>query len=151
MRSCTFSYSGKYIAYTTDDVFSSIPEINIIDINSGEHMTGKDKVFGIPSIVEGVNSKTLSTLWGAFDESVVTGHENGTLAKWDIRGGQKPSMSIRPHTGQINDMQFNSTQDMFITASKDFQAKVSLFFRFSPQPKLILSLDSFSIWKRSKN
>ena len=128
VRSCTFSYAGNLLIYTTDDVFSSIPEINVIDINSGEQMTGDAKVLALESIIDGVTSKTISSLWGAFDESIVTGHENGTLAKWDLRGGKAPTLNIRPHTAQINDMQFNDKQNMFITASKDNVAKVCLFF-----------------------
>ena len=141
------------IAYTTDDVFSSIPEINVIDINSGEQLAGEDRVLALKSIIDDTPTKTISSLWGAFDESVITGHENGTLTKWDLRGGSTPTMKVRPHTAQINDMQFNQKQNMFITASKDNVAKVDfccciLYHCFS---NVYQTFCSFLIWKHLKN
>ena len=33
--------------------------------------------------------KALSVLWGPLDEYVVTGHEDGSIIKWDMRTGKK--------------------------------------------------------------
>ncbi|MPD04099.1 Eukaryotic translation initiation factor 3 subunit I [Portunus trituberculatus] len=35
------------------------------------------------------NTKALSVLWGPLDEYVVTGHEDGSIIKWDMRTGKK--------------------------------------------------------------
>lgn len=37
------------------------------------------------------NQKALSVLWGPLDETVVTGHEDGAIIKWDLRTSKKVS------------------------------------------------------------
>lgn len=100
------------------------PEINVIDINTGEHLTGEDAIMKVQLTAD--QTKVLSSLWGALDESVITGHESGNVARWDIRNSETslPSLENKVHKGQINDMQYNKDQTLFITASKDNTAKV---------------------------
>ena len=35
------------------------------------------------------NAKGQSILWGPLDEYLVTGHEDGSIIKWDMRTGKK--------------------------------------------------------------
>ena len=35
------------------------------------------------------NDKAFSVLWGPIDETVVTGHEDGAIIKWDLRTAKK--------------------------------------------------------------
>ncbi|XP_017764904.1 PREDICTED: eukaryotic translation initiation factor 3 subunit I isoform X2 [Eufriesea mexicana] len=62
-------------------------------------------------------------LWGALDETVITGHEDGEIIIWDVKTRQKLK-SAKCHKSQINDMQFNKDGTMFVTASKDNTAKL---------------------------
>ena len=130
VRSAAFSYSGKWVLYTTDSMMKRQPEINVIDLATGEHLSGESALFKVQLNAD--QTKVLSSLWGALDESVITGHESGNVARWDLRSGSslesgtavEPMLENKVHKGQINDMQYNKDQTMFITASKDNTAKV---------------------------
>ncbi|XP_054153949.1 eukaryotic translation initiation factor 3 subunit I-like [Oppia nitens] len=121
VRSCSFSYCGKMILYTTDQAMKMLPELHIIDITNGDHISGKSTVM---SIKELGMSKVTSSLWGQLDESIITGHESGHIVNWELRQPKKKSKDVFVHKLQINDLQYNSDQTMFISASKDTTAKL---------------------------
>lgn len=58
-------------------------------------------------------------------ESIITGHENGKIALWDMMSGDELE-SAKPHSDTINDLQLSPDKSYFITASKDKTAKVSI-------------------------
>lgn len=141
VRSAAFSYSGKWVLYTTDSMMKKQPEINVIDITTGEHLSGESAIMKVQLTAD--QTKVLSSLWGALDESVITGHESGNVARWDIRNSETslPISENKVHKGQINDMQYNKDQTLFITASKDNTAKVRHFEfvkQFVPVSNLLL-------------
>lgn len=80
------------------------------------------------------DSKITSALWGPLDEVILTGHENGALAQWDIRAGDM-TRQVLDHNKQINDIQANRDLTMVITASKDSTAR--LFDMFSLECKKV--------------
>lgn len=100
------------------------PEINVIDITSGEHLSGASALMTINSVD---HSKVMSSLWGPLDESFITGHESGNIIKWDMRNPGEIIQQAQVHKNQINDLQNNKEQTLFISASKDKSAKVSYF------------------------
>lgn len=126
VRTVLYSYSGNEIVYTTDQVMNQPYEICVIDVRSPksgpifryspENRTPQD-------IVSKVKDKATSSLWGSLDQSIITGHENGTITRWDLKT-QSKSQSVQPHAYQINDLQYSADQTMFITASKDCTAKL---------------------------
>jgi translation initiation factor 3 subunit I len=79
VRTCLFSYSGNMIVYTTDAAMSKPCEIFFADVRDpsqlGESVT--------KTTIEG--PKVTSILWGALDQTVITGHESGKLTLWDLR------------------------------------------------------------------
>ena len=121
VRTTLFSYSGKLILYTTDDQMGITPEINIIDVNSGEHINDI-------SILKGAKtdnlSKVLASLWGLLDETFITGDEAGFITHWDMRN-YEIIKEVKAHQSQINDLQYNNDQTLFVSASKDKTAKVN--------------------------
>lgn len=123
VRSCCFSYSGKLILYTTDQAMKMQPEVHVIDITSGEHLKGQGSVL---SFKELGMSKVTSSLWGPLDESFITGHESGHIVKWEMRSPKTKLKDVYVHKTQINDLQYNKDQTMFISASKDTTAKVCI-------------------------
>lgn len=56
-------------------------------------------------------------------EGIVTGHENGKIALWDMMSGDELE-SAKPHSEIINDLQLSPDKSYVITASKDKTAKV---------------------------
>ncbi|KAB7497024.1 Eukaryotic translation initiation factor 3 subunit I [Armadillidium nasatum] len=120
VRGISFSYSGNLIAYTTDKMMGQQSELNIIDVREPNNV---DDTAIMKAQVTPTNQKALSVLWGPLDETVVTGHEDGAIIKWDIRTSKKTDVAIE-HTKQINDMQLGHDGTMFITASKDSTARL---------------------------
>jgi len=117
VRSVNFSYSGNEILYITDAQMRRSPEINVIDVRDPEGssiMTLKD--FGI--------QKATACLFGPLDESVITGHDNGVIAKWEIKMPKSLLQDVAAHKGAINDLQYNKDQTMFISSSKDCSARI---------------------------
>jgi translation initiation factor 3 subunit I len=84
-------------------------------------------------------------VWGNLDEVVISGHDNGDLAQWDLRWewhcrnleclklnpvyylyyrtGKKNNL-VSEHAKSINDMQLSKDGALLITASKDCTAKL---------------------------
>jgi len=120
VRTCNFSYSANMVAYSTDKALKHQCEIFIIDTkNVDDSIVNAEPILRIPI----TGARVSSMLWGALDETLFTGHENGEIIHWDLKTGKKLN-SIKEHSALINDMQFNKDQTMFITASKDHTAKL---------------------------
>lgn len=120
VRTTTFSYSGNQAAYTTDKAMGQNCELFIIDVRTADSsLSHQDPVLRVPIL----QSKVTSMLWGALDETIITGHENGHISLYDVRNGKQIN-SVNDHTNSINDMQLNKDGTMFVTASKDTSAKL---------------------------
>jgi WD40 repeat protein len=79
---------------------------------------------GEPAMVIPISSsKITSAVWGPYEEYIITGHENGEIAHYDLKTGEKVN-SCKDHTKQINDLQLSKDMSMLISASKDTTAKV---------------------------
>ncbi|XP_065333112.1 eukaryotic translation initiation factor 3 subunit I [Cloeon dipterum] len=120
VRTCAFSYSGNMAVFTTDKAMGHPCEIFVVDTrNIDSSFSDNDPIMRIPIS----DSKVTSILWGALDETILTGHEDGTVKIWDLQSG-KELAKAREHTNSVNDMQMNKDQSMFITASKDNTARL---------------------------
>lgn len=120
VRTCNFSYSGNQAAYSTDKAMGQNSELFIIDVRTADSSIAEQApTLRIPML----QSKITSMLWGALDETIITGHDNGQISIWDIRKGREVN-SVNDHTAGINDMQMNKDGTMFVTASKDTSAKL---------------------------
>lgn len=120
VRTTNFSYSGNQAAYTTDKAMGQNCELFIIDVRTADSsLSHQDPVLRVPILA----SKVTSMLWGALDETIITGHENGHISLYDVRNGKQIN-SVNDHTSSINDMQLNKDGTMFVTASKDTSAKL---------------------------
>jgi translation initiation factor 3 subunit I len=90
VRTCLYSYSGNMAVYTTDRAMRHQCEIFIIDVrNVDESISHADPILRIP--IKG--SRVSSILWDNLDETIITGHENGDLVKWDLKVGLRLILS----------------------------------------------------------
>ncbi|GAB6030569.1 Eukaryotic translation initiation factor 3 subunit I [Chamberlinius hualienensis] len=118
VRTCNFSYSGRMLMFSTDNVMKHKCEIHIVD--TGHMASGQSSpILRIP--VD--DSKVTAALWSSLDQIIITGHDDGVLSQWDLRMG-KLLTSVKEHKSLIGDMQYSKDQSMIITASKDHSAKL---------------------------
>ncbi|XP_057326493.1 eukaryotic translation initiation factor 3 subunit I-like [Microplitis mediator] len=120
VRTCAFGFSGNMAVYSTDKALGHQCEMFIIDTRNVDSMTSEGSaIIRIP-----INGPRISSiLWGALDETIITGHEDGEINIWDVSTGKKLN-SQKGHKSLINDMQASKDGTMFITASKDHTAKL---------------------------
>lgn len=120
-RTANFSYSGNQASYSTDKAMGHNCELFIIDVrNVDSSISGQSPVL---KLTMNQQTKITSMLWGALDETVITGHENGSIRIWDLRTAKELN-SVNDHTSVINDMQMSNDGTMFVSASKDSTAKL---------------------------
>lgn len=120
-RTANFSYSGNQASYSTDKAMGHNCELFIIDVrNVDSSISNQSPVL---KLTMNQQSKITSCLWGALDETIITGHENGSIRIWDLRAAKELN-SVNDHTGVINDMQLSADGTMLVSASKDTTAKL---------------------------
>jgi len=119
VRCCNFSFSGNCAAYSTDRAMGHDCDLYIIDTRTmSQNISSSSPTMTLPM----KQSKITSMLW-FLDDTIITGHENGIVASYDIRTG-KEIASAKDHSGAINDIQLSRDGTMFVTASKDATAKL---------------------------
>lgn len=119
-RTVNFSYSGNQAAYSTDKSMGQICHLYVIDVRIPDSsLNDGDAVLKIPV----AKSKITAMQWGALDETIITGHENGQITIWDVRTGRE-ICSNNDHTANINDLQTSKDGTMCISSSKDTTAKL---------------------------
>lgn len=121
VRSCGFSYSANYVMLTTDKTMGFPCEILIYDIRDSSQMLSGDPLQKIT--IPTSESKITSAVWCGLDEMILTGHENGDCRQYEMKSGEVLN-SAKAHSKQINDIQLSKDGLWFITASKDFTAKL---------------------------
>lgn len=119
VRTCGLSFSGNLVMYTTDKAMSQPCEMLVYDLRDEGQMRNNEPMWSQPS----AKSKITSAVWGPLDEVIITGHENGDLCQWDV-SAQEMGRRVSDHNKQINDIQLSKDMNLFVTASKDFTAKL---------------------------
>jgi len=132
VRGTSFSYCGTKIAYVTDQMMGKDGKLCIMDTRENNEQSGNT---GLSTFITPYQKKALHLVWGRLDHTIVTGHADGTVSKWDARNlaeEPEPIESVQEHSLQINDLQVSQDQSMFITASKDTTAKLWDLDKFEP-------------------
>jgi len=117
VRTCNFSYSGDELFFSTDKAMGHKCELNVFKLE--EFKKGQDAVPYLTIMPS--TSKITSAVWGPCDDTIITGHENGTMVVWDAETGEELNRS-KDHTSNINDIQYNKDMTFMLVASKDFNS-----------------------------
>jgi translation initiation factor 3 subunit I len=73
-----------------------------------------------------IGSKAQVVAFSSLDKHLITGHENGKVALWDVNTGEEVASKEKNHIGLITDLQMSADRTYFVTSSKDKSARVSL-------------------------
>jgi len=119
VRTCGFSFDGNIIMFTTDRAMGRECELRVYDIRD-EYQIKNNEPMWLETIAK---DKVTSAVWGPLGQMIITGHDNGDLCQWNLKGKELMNR-VLDHTKQINDIQFNNEMNMLITASKDCTAKL---------------------------
>jgi WD40 repeat protein len=70
-------------------------------------------------------SKATVALFAPLADTILAGHENGKVSKFDVKTGEVLDVVEGVHTGEITDIQLSPDGTYFVTSSKDKTARVS--------------------------
>lgn len=120
VRTVAFSSSGRTLALSTDQRMGKPCEIHFYDLSDSSQMKNNRpyKVIAVDG------SKVTSAIWGPYDDTFITGHENGTVKLWDAKSMETRAVVDDQHDNVVNDIQLAHDKSAFITASKDTTAKL---------------------------
>lgn len=94
VRTCGFSYSANLAVFSTDKALGHQCEMFIMDVRNVDPTLSQEDAISRIS----VNGPRISAiLWGAMDETIITGHEDGEIKLWDVR----VSICISNHSNDI--------------------------------------------------
>ena len=68
---------------------------------------------------------------------ILTGHESGKVALFDVATGTEVANNERAHMDTVTDLQLSLDQTYFVTSSKDKTARVSFIFHRRTEDLLI--------------
>lgn len=69
-------------------------------------------------------SKATVAIWAPLSDFILTGHENGKVAKYDAKTGEEVLKNEESHSANITDIQLSPDGTYFITSSKDKTARI---------------------------
>lgn len=127
VRTCGFSYSGNLAMYTTDSTLRENCYIIVRDLRLPEKSDPVKQV----DITSMKLPKITSSIWGNLEDTIISGHETGEIMLWDMRKKGDLITKSRPHSKQVMDLQRDHQNTCFISASKDFTAKVFKIYRIN--------------------
>ena len=79
-----------------------------------------------------VGSKATVCAFTYMPNIILTGHESGKVALFDVASGTEVSNNERAHMDTVTDLQLSPDRTYFVTSSKDKTARVSLTFGYRP-------------------
>ncbi|QOU20221.1 hypothetical protein BRETT_004874 [Brettanomyces bruxellensis] len=117
-----FNPESKKALFVTDEVMGQIGTIKIFPI---DHL--KDEQASTAELEirndKGVSARFTVAAWGYGGTTIVAGHANGEITKWDVKTGACLGR-VKAHEMQVTDIQMAQDKTYFITSSKDKSAKL---------------------------
>lgn len=80
-----------------------------------------------------IGSKATVCAFTYMPNIILTGHESGKVALFDVVTGTETANNERAHMDSVTDLQLSPDRTYFVTSSKDKTARVSLAFIHRPR------------------
>lgn len=122
--------TGNEFLFLTDATMGQRSALHFCDLRAKEPVRMTEWVAKATEYFgedKGVNEKSKPTtlLWA--EETIITGHEDGRLVRWDAKTQNITSAALGHHSETIRDMQWSRDRTYLITASKDTTARLFSF------------------------
>ena len=114
--------NGKHRFVTANDKWAAGEKIAHA-VTIWEFDSANKSVHPILKISDKLPMRAMQVRWDAFDEQIVTIHEEGTIFVWNATNGEEVKQ-IEAHKRAINKIQFSADGKLAITASADLTAKL---------------------------
>nr|CDS27796.2 eukaryotic translation initiation factor 3 [Hymenolepis microstoma] len=126
VRVCKFSYSGNLILYAVDPFKNTNGEVRVIDTREKNQTNGSKCLFNLPGTEK---RRIVAGIWGDLEDNFIVGKDNGNLEVIELRK-EGSVQKIEAHKKTITDIQKHVDGTMFLTASKDYTAKLFGIYDF---------------------
>jgi translation initiation factor 3 subunit I len=130
LKTWEFITAVKRVAWNEDDsLVLSITEQrsgqpSIIRVFAINREDGADQPNEPISTITLSGPKATVALWAPLSETIITGHDNGKVAKYDAKTGEELKAVNESHRAEITDIQLSQDGTYFITSSKDKTARL---------------------------
>jgi translation initiation factor 3 subunit I len=111
---------------TCNDKFKSQTEgaiANRLVIWQWQNSKGEPKFEKLLTIAEDLPMKATKVKWGAYDETIISIHEEGTVYGWETQKGAQ-IFCLQAHNSPVTGFNFDRDRMLMITCSKDHTAKL---------------------------
>lgn len=117
-----FSPDGSKVLFITDEVMGKTGKILVFEIDHTKNEQSAEPILKFEN-TDGPSSRFTVATWGYGALTIVTGHADGKIAKYDAKTGAKLE-GAKAHDLTVTDVQMDYDRTYFITSSKDKTAKL---------------------------
>ncbi|CED82811.1 wd40 repeat-like protein [Phaffia rhodozyma] len=71
-----------------------------------------------------IGSKATVAAFAPLSKNIITGHESGKVALFDVKSGEEVLSNEKAHAGTVTDLQLSNDGTYFVTSSKDKSARI---------------------------
>lgn len=120
-RCVAFAEGSRKALFVTDSTMGKNSTLHVVEI-AEDPSQQEDNRIGQIEVPKGL-PKITAAAWGDLNETIVTGHDDGSIHLYD---GETFTLldKTQEHSSTIMDIQFNKQKSYFISASKDFTARI---------------------------
>jgi len=122
VKRVSFSQDDQQVVCITEQRMGFQCAIRVFDIN--REGDGTDQSLEPTHMFNPVGSKATVCAFSHLPGIIITGHESGKVALFDVKTGDEVENNERAHMDVVTDLQLSRDRTYFITSSKDKTARV---------------------------
>jgi len=122
VKRVAFSEDDSKVVCVTEQRMGHSGAIRVFELNRDGDGTNQDPEPA--SFFNPIGSKATVVAFAHTPKLVLTGHESGKVALWDVETGDEVASNERAHSDVITDLQLSPDRSYFITSSKDKCARL---------------------------